>query len=237
MVQTFEWLEEEIIQQMCHINIQGRVVTRGAIDAETGAELARFTIEFARGIFAYIPVDAAAADRLAAEGLPFFSTSRFCAERRHENSDVNSRCRQVGVSWTRRLLKTFRNSLRFVRIQTGRFGINSSVSLHITRGTLMHRCGGEDEALQFRVPPVLHPSVKHLLVNAPILYGEHLHRTFLDAETESLRMQPMAWVPGNRVFQIRTSIYPRETILDFSSTWDVIGMSETGAAHFFQNSS
>ena len=74
---TFEWLQEEIIQQMCHINIQGRVVARGAIDAETGAELARFTIEFAGGISAYIPLDSLAADRLAAEGLPFFALDAF----------------------------------------------------------------------------------------------------------------------------------------------------------------
>ncbi|MDE0685684.1 MAG: hypothetical protein OXI63_22375, partial [Candidatus Poribacteria bacterium] len=43
VIQTFEWLEEEIIQQMCHVEIQGRVVARGVIDADTGEELARFT--------------------------------------------------------------------------------------------------------------------------------------------------------------------------------------------------
>ena len=90
----------------------------------------------------------------------------------------------------------------------------------------------EDEALQFWVPSALHPSVKHLLVKGPILYSEHLHRAFLGEETEILHTQPMAWVPENRVFQIRTSIYPRETLLDFSGTWDVIGMSETGQ-HIF----
>ncbi len=92
----------------------------------------------------------------------------------------------------------------------------------------------EDEALQFWVPSALHPSVKHLLVKGPILYSEHLHRAFLGEETEILHTQPMAWVPENRVFQIRTSIYPRETLLDFSGTWDVIGMSETGQHIFFR---
>ncbi|MDE0018500.1 MAG: hypothetical protein OXU51_20115, partial [Candidatus Poribacteria bacterium] len=90
----------------------------------------------------------------------------------------------------------------------------------------------EDEVLQFWVPPVLHPSVRHLLITAPALYGEHLRRTFLDEETEILPTEPMAWVPGNRIFQIRTGIYPRKTILDISNTWDSLGMSETGQ-HIF----
>ena len=57
VIQTFKWLEAEITQQMCHINVQGRVVERGTIDPETGEELARFRIEFERGISAYIPLD------------------------------------------------------------------------------------------------------------------------------------------------------------------------------------
>ena len=92
----------------------------------------------------------------------------------------------------------------------------------------------EDEALQFRVPPVLHPRVKHLLVTSSALYGDHLRRTFLDEETEILPTEPMAWVPGNRVFQIRTGLYPRKTILDINNTWDVVGVSETGQHIFWR---
>ncbi|MDE0314732.1 MAG: hypothetical protein OXM61_07520 [Candidatus Poribacteria bacterium] len=90
----------------------------------------------------------------------------------------------------------------------------------------------EDKVLRFWVPPVLHPSIRHLLVTSPTLYDEHLRRAFLDEETETLPTQPMAWVPGNSVFQIRTGTYPRKTILDLYNTWDVFGMSETGQ-HIF----
>ncbi|MXV74288.1 hypothetical protein F4Z99_08415 [Candidatus Poribacteria bacterium] len=90
----------------------------------------------------------------------------------------------------------------------------------------------KDEVLQFRVPPVLHPGVEYLFVNMPALDAEHLRRAFLDVETEIFRPEPVAWILGNRVFQIRTGIYPRETILDFSNTWDTMGMSETGQ-HIF----
>ena len=90
----------------------------------------------------------------------------------------------------------------------------------------------EDEVLRFWVPPVLHPNMRHLLVTSPALYDAHLRRAFLDTETETLPTQPVAWVPGNRVFQIRTSVYPRKTILDLYNTWDVFGMSETGQQIF-----
>ena len=33
VVQTFEWLEDELIQQMCHVNVPGRVVARGTVES------------------------------------------------------------------------------------------------------------------------------------------------------------------------------------------------------------
>ncbi len=89
-----------------------------------------------------------------------------------------------------------------------------------------------DKVLRFWVPPVLHPNIRHLLVTSPTLYEEHLRRAFLDEELETLRTQPTAWIPGNCVFQIRTSTYSRKTILDLYNTWDVFGLSETGQ-HIF----
>ena len=90
----------------------------------------------------------------------------------------------------------------------------------------------EDNVLRFWVPPVLHPSIRHLLITSPALYDEHLRRAFLDEKTEILPTQPIAWVPGNCVFQIRTGTYSRKTLLDLYNTWDVFGISETGQ-HIF----
>ncbi len=92
----------------------------------------------------------------------------------------------------------------------------------------------EHEELRFSIPPVLHPSVRHLLVTAPVLHSEHLRRAFFDEEVEVLPPQPMVWAPGTRVFQIRTGIYPRKTILDLSNTWDSLGVSETGQHIFWR---
>ena len=152
VVQTFEWLEEEIIQQMCHVN------------AET------------------------------VENIQAFPTV---------SSDPN---------WT-----LWHQLKRFFT--------------HYTRDADAPM-RWKNKVLRFYVPPVLHPSIRHLLVTSPALYDEHLRRAFLDEETEILPTQPMAWAPGNRIFQIRTGTYPRKTILDLYNTWDVFGMSETGQ-HIF----
>ena len=159
VMQTFEWLAEEIIQQMCHVDIEDGRVARGAV-----------------------------------ENIQEFPT--ICAD----------------PNWT------FWHQLK-------RF------FAHYTRDADAPM-RWEDEVLRFWIPPVLHPSVRHLLVTAPALYDGHLRRTFLDEETEILRTQPMAWVPGNAVFQIRTGIYPQKTILELSNTWDVGGVSEIGQ-HIF----
>ncbi len=152
VIQTFEWLEEEIIQQMCHV------------DAATPESIQEFPT---------VPSNP--------NSTVWHQLKRFFA---HYTRDADAPMR-----W-------------------------------------------ENKVLRFWVSPVLHPSIRHLLVTSPVLYDEHLRRAFLDEETEILPAQPMAWALGNRIFQIRTGTYPRKTILDLYSTWDVFGMSETGQ-HIF----
>ena len=165
VVQTFEWLEAEIIQQMCHIEVQGRVVERGTIDAETEAELARFTIEFEGGTSAYIPLDAAAADRLAAEGLLFFELHAFVP-----NEDMKilmSIADAVGLG----ILDagTVENIQAFPTVCSDP---NWTVWHQLKRFFAYYTRNAdapmrwEDEVLQFWVPPVLHSSVRHLLVTS-----------------------------------------------------------------------
>ena len=89
----------------------------------------------------------------------------------------------------------------------------------------------DGEGLHFWVPPVLHPSVKRLLVMSSDISEEHLRRAFPDETIEVFRTQLTPLTAGNQVFQIRTDIYPRETLLDYDSSWDVIATSQTGQ-HF-----
>ena len=86
----------------------------------------------------------------------------------------------------------------------------------------------DGEGLHFWVPPVLHPSIKRLLVISSAISEEHLRRAFPNETIEVFRTQPTVPVAGNQVFQIRTDIYPRETLLDYDSSWDVIATSKTG---------
>ncbi|MDE0481713.1 MAG: hypothetical protein OXI67_03950 [Candidatus Poribacteria bacterium] len=233
VMQMFEWLEEELIQQMCHVNVLGRVVAREAIDAETGEKLARWTIEFERKISAYIPLDAAAADRLAAQELPFFQPTTFVP-----NEDMRF---LMSIADAVRLgifnLAAVENIQEFPTVcrdphwtfwhQLKRFFAHYTEDADAAMQW-------EDEELRFSIPPVLHPRVKRLLVTAPVLYGKHLRRAFFDEKVEVLPPQSMAWALGNRVFQIRTGIYPRKTILDISNTWDSLGMSKTGQHIFWR---
>ena len=86
--------------------------------------------------------------------------------------------------------------------------------------------------LRFWIPPVLHPRVKRLLLTSLTLPERHIRRAFPDEEITVTRTEPVAWVSGNQVFQIRTGVYPRHTILNYNGNRDVIGMSKVGQ-HFF----
>ena len=88
------------------------------------------------------------------------------------------------------------------------------------------------KVLRFWIPPVLHPRVKRLLLTSVALSEQHLRRAFSDEEIEVVRTRPPVWVAGNRVFQIRTGVYPRQTILDYNSNQDVIGISKIGQRFF-----
>ena len=88
------------------------------------------------------------------------------------------------------------------------------------------------EVLRFWIPPVLHPRVKRLLLTSLTLSERHVRRAFPDEEITVTRTEPAAWVAGNQVFQIRTGIYPRHTILNYNNNQDVIGMSKVGQRFF-----
>ena len=226
-IQAFEWQEEELIRQMCQVNVKGKVVARGIVDADTDKELARLTIEFEGGTSAYIPLDDNTADKLKAKGLPFFRLGSFVM-----NEDMKI---PMGIAEAIRLgildTKTVQNIQELPTV----YSDPNWTFWHQIRRFFAHYTRDADapirwdgEGLHFWVPPVLHEHVKRLLVISSTLSTGHLHRAFPNEKIESLRTEPTPWAAGNQVFQIRTSIYPRETILDYDSTWDVIRTSKIG---------
>ena len=90
----------------------------------------------------------------------------------------------------------------------------------------------DEKVLWFCTPPVLHRSVKRLLLMAAHLSERHLCRAFADNALEVISPESATWSPGNRLFQICTGNYTLETIIDYDNTWNVLSLSEA-AQRFF----
>ncbi len=169
-MQTFEWQEETLIQQMCQVRVRvsgdmkvampmTQAIALGILDTETVESIQTFPTVYRE------------------QGWTFWhQLKRFFA---HYTRDADAPIRWDG------------------------------------------------EVLRFWVPPVLHASVKRLLLVSSVFSEQHLHRVFPDENFESYWTEPIPWSPGNRVFQVRTGIYPSETILDYHN-WSNVGVSETG---------
>ena len=227
VMQAFQQHEAELVRQMCQVNLQGTVVEHRTVDAETGKELAHFRIQFKGGTTAQIPLDDNAAEKLMANGMPFFRLHSFAV-----NESVN-----IQMSMTRAI------QLGILSVET----IQSIEKLPIVcqdpNWTLWHQLKHfftyytrntdapmiwQHRVLWFWGPPVLHPSVKRLLLMSSTLSEQDLRTVLPGEKIETIRIKPIAWIVGNQVFQIRTGTYPLETILEYNNSWDVIGVSKTG---------
>ena len=231
VMQTFEWQKEEIIRQMTQVNVRGKVVEKGKIDPETGQALARFSIAFENGTSAYIPLDSDAADALTAQGLPAFPLRSFT---RNEDMRIPMPMGEAirfgildpeTVQSIRAFPKVYPDPTWTFWHQLERF------FSHYTRDADAP-IRWDHEVLRFILLPMLHSSVRRLVLIPETLSELQLRRTFADEEVEVKRIQSTPWLPGNRVFQIRTGHYQRETILDDSNIWEVIGVSKVGQRLF-----
>ena len=231
VMQAFQQHEEELVRQMGQVNVRCRVVEQSAIDDGTEAELARFMIEFEGGAAAYIPLNNDAAERLMAKGLPIFRIESFTLDENMRIPMPIQQATQLGILGTETVEKiqelpavdqdpdwTFWHQLK-------RF------FAHYIRDTDAPMIW-YDQSLQFWVPPVLHPSIKRLLFLSATLSEQQFHKAFPSEDIEVVRIPPSPWLEGNQVFQIRSGIYTIKTLLDYDSTWDVIGMSKIGERFF-----
>ena len=227
MMQTFQQHEEELIRQMCQVNVSGRVLAQGMTDEDSGKELARFAVEFEGGVSAYIPLDSSAAERLIAKGLPIFKIESFGVNERIRIPMPIEEAIGLGILDIRTIEKiqefpsVYRNPDFTFWHQLKRF------FAHYTRDVDAPMIW-YDNTLQFSVPPALHPSVQRLLLMSATLSVQDLRRAFPDEDIEAIDIKPSPWIAGNQVFQIRTGVHTLKTMLDYDSTWDVIGLSKIG---------
>ena len=225
VMQTFEWQEEKLIQQMSQVIAHGRLGEKEFVDPDTKKTLARFTIEFQGGTSAYIPIDSNAADKLKEKGLPVFPKSAPLNETIKAPMSM-AEAIQLGILNTE-TVDSIQQFPTVCRQQNWTYW-------HQLKRFFTHYKRDADapirwdgEVLRFWVPPMLHTSVKRLLLVSSVFSDEHLHRVFHDGNLQTHWTEPIPWSHGSRVFQVRSGTYPSEAILDYHN-WSHVRLSETG---------
>ena len=90
-----------------------------------------------------------------------------------------------------------------------------------------------EEYLKFWMPSKLPSDVnKHLLLISPALSDQQLRRVFPDEEMDVVRVEPTAWMPGNKVFQIRSSGDSLHEILNYDGNTSIMELSKLGERCF-----
>ena len=227
IVRTFQRHEEEIVRQMCQVNVKGKVVGRTVVDNETGTELARFGIAFEGGAFAHIPLNGSAADKLTAKGEQVFRLESFGVNEDMRIPMALQRAIELGILD----METVEKIQEFPSVY-----LNPDWTFwHQLKRFLTHYPQDADapmiwfdKVLQFWVPPALHPSMKRILFMSGTLSEQQLHKAFPTEEIECIHINPTPWVAGNQVFQIRSGVHTLKTLLDYDNAWDVIGLSKIG---------
>ena len=231
VIRSFEWQEAALISQMSQVSVRGRVVEHNTVDPETGKLLAHFAVEFENGVAASIPLDDNTADRLKLKGIPFFQLSCFAI-----NEDM-----KIMMSMAQAIDLGILNTETAESIQEFPTACPDPnwTYWHQLKRFFAHYSRDADapmrwegDVLRFWVPPMLHPSVKRLLLMSVTLSERHIHKAFPRENIEVRRSEPVSWIPGNQIFQIRTGVYPKQTILGYNNNADIIGISKTGQRFF-----
>ena len=227
IVQAFQQHEEDIVRQMCQINVEGKIVGREIVDEGTGTELSRFGIAFEGGTFAYIPLNSGAADKLIAQGEQVFQLESF-----EPDADIRI---PMSIEQAIGLGILDMGTLEQIEDFPSVYPNADWTFWHQLKRFLAHYTRDADapmmwydEILQFWVPPVLHPSIKRFLFMSVTLSEQQFYRAFPEEEIEFFHINPTSWIAGNQVFQIRSGIHTIRTLLDYDSTWDVVGLSKMG---------
>ena len=227
LVGAFGQYESEIVQQMCQVNVRGEVVRREVVDNETDTALADFAIAFESGAFAYIPLDTHAADRLMAKGLQVLQLESFLV-----NTDIRipmaiEQAIGLGILDITTVEKISQFPSVYLNPDWTFWHQLKRFLTHYPRDTDAPMMW-YDKVLQFWVPPVIHPSIKRLLLTSNTFSEQELSKAFPSEEIDFIHINPTPWAAGNQVFQIRSGVYTLKTLFDYDRTWDVIGLSKTG---------
>ncbi len=231
IVQAFQHQADKIIEQMCEVNVECRIIEKGYVDNDTDEELAHYTMKFENGARVYVPLNDVAAGILEEKNLPHYSPKSFVVNEYQKISMPMEKAIKLGILNA----DTVKDIKYFPQVC---LKPNWTLWHQLTKFFEYYtrdedaRVRWDNKTLEFRIPPILHSSVKQLILTTYTHDEQHLRRIFPnEAIGFSYAEQPVL-MKSNKVFQFRTGIYPRETMLNFNETWDVVGMSELGQRFF-----
>ena len=235
MIHAFEWKSEDLIQQMCQVNVPAKVVDRGIDDVDTGKQLARVSVVFDAGVTAYVPIDTDAADMLKAKALPYCQVKDVELNKDMYIQMSMPEAIQLGILDTSSVEKI----QAFPRVYPDQ------------NWTLWHqlKCFFEHykqdinapmrllhDSLLFKLPPKSHPKVKKLYLMSQLsvapLSNEHIRRAFPESTVEMIRPVSAHANLENQIYQIRTGLFPRSMMLSLNNSWDVYSISMIGQRMF-----
>ncbi len=231
VVQSFGWQEERLINQMCMVNVPGKVVEQEYVDPDTGEQLSQYNIIFDGGATAYIPLDNNAMKQLDKKGLPHFQPTSYASnENMHFEMSIK-RAIELGVYPIDTVSEIEKLPTVYSKTHWTFWHQITSFFDHYKRDADAP-IRWDDATLTFWVPPVLHPNVKRLMLRAGNLSERHLRRAFPDEKIEVHRSKMTGWLKGNKVYQLRTGIFPRKTIIDYDFNLDINVLSDLGQRIF-----
>lgn len=217
---------------MCYINIRGIVEERKTVDPDKGTILSNYGIqiqnlESQNGLTACIPVDAKAKNRLRNLGLPVISLNDFSTNEEISISMQGAEAIKSGIFDISTIESIDAMPTVCHNPQLTYWHQLKHFFKHYKRDVDSPMQWGELE-LTFWIPPILHPNVKRLLITSPFLNKQQLRNIFPDQEMEVVQVEPTAWLPGNKLFQIRSSSKSQYEMLLFNSQTKKSDLSKIG---------
>ncbi|MCG9128200.1 hypothetical protein JT359_11415 [Candidatus Poribacteria bacterium] len=230
-MQTFEPKKDQIIQQMCQVNVSGKVIKKGFCDTKTGKELATYCIEFDNDISAYIPLNKDAENMFKSKNIAYFLPASFELNVEMKFPMSMTQALRIGVfniktmEEIRKLPTVCRNPNWTYWHQLSHFFTNYTRYVDAP----MHWNNG---VLRFVVPPILHERVERLLIITSLSTKEWVQKAFQDNDIQFNHLKVAKWASENQVFQLRTDNCFRKTIFKNDNNWDIGTLSEFGLRIF-----
>ena len=163
IVQAFQHQADKIIEQMCEVNVECRIIEKGYIDNDTDEELAHYTMKFENGARVYVPLNDVAAGILEEKNLPHYSPKSFVVNEYQKVSMPMEKAIKLGILNA----DTVKDIKYFPQVC---LKPNWTLWHQLTKFFEYYtrdedaRVRWDNKTLEFRIPPILHASVKRLIL-------------------------------------------------------------------------